>query len=113
VLDARGDPLRLVEPGAAGQAIRTETAALVAAAMVAAVEAPGAFAFGAKIPNVHVAGKTGTAEVPSGSPHGWFVGFAPAEAPTAVVAVLLENSPRGGEDAAPVGGAVLRAALAR
>jgi cell division protein FtsI/penicillin-binding protein 2 len=62
---------------------------------------------------VHVAGKTGTAETPSGLPHGWFVGFAPAEAATAVVAVVIENSPRGGEDAAPVGGAVLRAALAR
>jgi peptidoglycan glycosyltransferase len=113
VLDARGDPLRLVEPGAAGQVIRPETAVAIGIAMVAAVEAPGAFAFGAKIPNVHVAGKTGTAETPSGVPHGWFVGFAPAEAATAVVAVVIENSPRGGEDAAPVGGAVLRAAIAR
>jgi len=113
VLDARGDVLRLVEPGAAGQAVRPETAATIAAARVAAVEAPGAFAAGARIPGVHVAGKTGTAETPSGAPHGWFVGFAPAEAPLAVVAVLIENSPRGGEDAAPVGAAVLRAALAR
>lgn len=113
VLDARGDPLRLVEPGAAGQAIRPDTAATIGAAMVAGVEAPGAFAFGARIPGVRVAGKTGTAEVPSGAPHGWFVGFAPAEAATAAVAVILENSPKGGEDAAPVGAAVLRAALGR
>ena len=113
VLDARGDPLRLVDPGTAGQAIRTDTAATIAAAMVAAVEAPGAFAFGARIPGVHVAGKTGTAEVPSGAPDGWFVGFAPAEAATAVVAVVIENTPRGGEDAAPVGAVVLRAALGR
>jgi len=60
---------------------------------------------------MNVAGKTGTAENPSGPPHGWFIGFAPAEAPTAVVAVLIENSPKGGEDAAPLGGAVLRAAV--
>ncbi|MBI2324960.1 MAG: penicillin-binding protein 2 [Chloroflexi bacterium] len=113
VLDARGDPLRLVEPGAAGQVIRPDTAATIGAAMVAAVEAPGAFAFGARIQGVHVAGKTGTAEVPSGAPHGWFVGFAPAEAATAVVAVIIENTPKGGEDAAPVGGAVLRAAVSR
>lgn len=113
VLDARGDPLRLVEPGPSGQAIRTETAVTVAAAMVAAVEAPGAFAYGARVPGVRVAGKTGTAEVPSGAPHGWFVGFAPAESATVAVAVILENSPRGGEDAAPVGAAVLRAALGR
>jgi peptidoglycan glycosyltransferase len=113
VLDARGDPLRLVEPGAAGQVIRPDTAATIAAAMVAAVEAPGAFAYGARIPGVRVAGKTGTAEVPSGAPHGWFVGFAPAENPTAAVAVVIENSPKGGEDAAPVGAAVLRAAIGR
>jgi cell division protein FtsI/penicillin-binding protein 2 len=62
---------------------------------------------------VIVAGKTGTAETPSGAPHGWFVGFAPAQDPVAVVAVVLENSPKGGEDAALVGAAVLRAALAR
>ena len=113
VLDARGDPLRIVEPGAAGQVIRPDTAATIGAAMVAAVMAPGAFAFGAAIPGVNVAGKTGTAEVPSGAPHGWFIGFAPAQAATAVVAVLIENSPKGGEDAAPVGGAVLRAAVGR
>jgi len=113
VLDARGDVLRLVEPGAAGQVIQPRTAQIVGADMVAAVEAPGAFAFGAKVPGVHVAGKTGTAENPAGAAHGWFVGFAPAEAASVVVAVIIENSPRGGEDAAPVGAAVLRAALGR
>ena len=113
VRDASGAPLRVVDPGAAGQAIRPETAITIGQAMVAAVNAPGAFAAGARIPGVVVAGKTGTAEVPSGAPHGWFVGFAPADAPVAVVAVVIENTPGGGEDAAPVGAAVLRAALGR
>lgn len=113
VLDARGDVLRLIDPGSAGQAIPAQTAAVIAADMVAAVEAPGAFAFGGKVPGVHTAGKTGTAENPAGPPHGWFVGFAPAEQPTAVVAVVIENTPNGGLDAAPVGAAVLRAALGR
>ncbi|MBI2774313.1 MAG: hypothetical protein HYX56_07470 [Chloroflexi bacterium] len=113
VVDAAGNTLRLIEPGALAQAIKPETAATIGAAMVAAVEGPGAFAFGARIPGVRVAGKTGTAENASGLPHGWFVGFAPAESPVAVVAVLIENSPGGGEDAAPVGAAVLRSALGR
>ncbi|MDE3112644.1 MAG: penicillin-binding protein 2 [Chloroflexota bacterium] len=113
VLDASGQPLRLVDPGSAGQVVRPDTAATVAADMVAAVEAPGAYAYGAKIPGVHVAGKTGTAENPSGAPHGWFVGFAPAESPTVVVAVVIENSANGGLDAAPVGAAVMRAALGK
>jgi len=113
VLDARGDVLRLIDPGAAGQVIPLRTAQIIGTDMVAAVEAPGAFAFGAKVAGVHVAGKTGTAENPAGAAHGWFVGFAPAEAATVAVAVIIENSPRGGEDAAPVGAAVLRAALGR
>ncbi len=113
VLSPSGDPLRLIGPGAAAQVISLETAVTIGEAMVVAVNAPGAFAAGARIPGVIVAGKTGTAETPSGAPHGWFVGFAPAQDPIAVVAVLIENSPKGGEDAAPVGAAVLRAALAR
>lgn len=114
VLDANGQPLRLIDPGAAGQVIRPDTAATVTADMVAAVEAPGAFAYPAKIPGVHVAGKTGTAENGRpGFPHGWFVGFAPAEAPTIVVAVAIEYDPAGGLDAAAAGGSVMRAALGR
>ncbi len=39
-----------------------------------------------------VAGKTGSAENPHGNDHGWFVGFAPADDPQVVVAVLYENN---------------------
>lgn len=37
-----------------------------------------------------LAGKTGTAQNTGGPDHGWFVGFAPADHPKIVVAVLLE-----------------------
>lgn len=113
VHDAEGAVVRLIEPGPVGQAIAPGTAQTLTKVMVDAVQAPGAFAAGARVPGVNVAGKTGTAENPSGAPHGWFIGFAPAEAPTHAIAVLLENSPKGGEDAAPVAGAVLRAALGK
>jgi len=39
---------------------------------------------------IKLAGKTGTAQNPGGADHGWFVGFAPADNPKIVVAVLLE-----------------------
>ena len=58
-------------------------------------------------------GKTGTAENAAGAPHGWFVGFAPAEAPVVAVAVIVENAAQGGVDAAPLGGRVMRSALGR
>ena len=111
VRDAGGAVIRTIAPAPAGQPIRADTAAKITTYLVGAVEGPGAFAFGAKIQGVHVAGKTGTAENPSGAAHGWFVGFAPAENPVVAVAVIIENSGQGGLDAAPLGGRVMQAAL--
>jgi len=55
---------------------------------------------------VPVAGKTGTANVGSGTgSHGWFVGLAPAEHPTVVLAVYLPTGR--GTDAAQVAAEVL------
>ncbi|RME41433.1 MAG: penicillin-binding protein 2, partial [Caldilineae bacterium] len=49
-----------------------------------------------------VAGKTGTAETTVDAPHAWFAGYAPADDPAVVVAVLLENAGEGSEKAAPL-----------
>ena len=40
---------------------------------------------------VKVAGKTGTAQVPRGATHAWFVGFFPLDKPRYVICVFLEN----------------------
>ena len=57
----------------------------------------------ARIRNVIVAGKTGTAENPSGNSHSWFAGFAPAEEPRLAIAVILEEAGvSGGQGAAPI-----------
>ena len=44
---------------------------------------------------VSVAGKTGTAQVHQGSPHGWFTGFFPYQAPKFVICVFLEHGGSG------------------
>jgi peptidoglycan glycosyltransferase len=72
----------------------------------------------AAIPNVAVAGKTGTAQTGRDSSHAWFICFAPADAPTVAVAVILENQSNvnevtGGVDAAPIARTVVEAALAQ
>jgi peptidoglycan glycosyltransferase len=67
----------------------------------------------AALPNVTVAGKTGTATNPAGRSHAWFVAFAPAEAPVVAVAIIVENVGYGGTYAAPIARNVLRVALAR
>jgi peptidoglycan glycosyltransferase len=68
---------------------------------------------GVSIPGVAGGGKTGTAEAGDGTSHAWFIGFAPAEAPTVAVAVVVEHGGQGGVVASPIAGQVLRAALAR
>jgi peptidoglycan glycosyltransferase len=66
----------------------------------------------AAIPGVQVAGKTGTAEASKSQlPHAWFIGFAPADAPTVAVAVVLENAGVGGEQAAPAAKQVIQSGL--
>ncbi|MEW6555414.1 MAG: penicillin-binding transpeptidase domain-containing protein [Actinomycetota bacterium] len=89
--------------------ISAETASQVLEMMVHVVEdGTGA---GAAVPGVTVAGKTGTAEVAGRQPHAWFIGIAPAENPTLVVAVVVENAGAGGDVAAPIAGEVIGAAL--
>jgi penicillin-binding protein A len=72
------------------------------------------------IPGVQIASKTGTAEHGTDPrntpPHAWYIAFAPAQSPKVAVAVLVENggdrlSATGGALAAPIGRAVIAAAL--
>ena len=77
----------------------------------------------AAVPGVRIAGKTGTAEVPNGDPHVWFVGFGPVDArpgtPQIAIAVLIESggdlgeNATGGSVAAPVAQRVLSAFFER
>ncbi|MDP9200924.1 MAG: penicillin-binding protein 2 [Gemmatimonadota bacterium] len=55
-----------------------------------AVLEAGGTAGASAIQGLTLAGKTGTAQNTGGEDHGWFVGFAPADHPKIVVAVLLE-----------------------
>ena len=74
------------------------------------------------IPGVQIASKTGTAEHGSDPrhtpPHAWYIAFAPAQSPKVAVAVLVEGTADGGSPsatggalAAPIGRAVIEAAL--
>jgi penicillin-binding protein A len=107
--------IKTVGPRELGRSISARTAAELTAMMVSVVEAGTGTA--AQIPGLRVAGKTGTAEIPGGEPHAWFVSFAPANNPRIVVAVVvlnggdLGNEATGGRVAAPIAKAVLEAAL--
>jgi peptidoglycan glycosyltransferase len=115
IRDPSGRVIKTVGPRELGRSISARTAAELTAMMVSVVEAGTGTA--AQIPGLRVAGKTGTAEIPGGEPHAWFVSFAPANNPRIVVAVVvlnggdLGNEATGGRVAAPIAKAVLEAAL--
>jgi penicillin-binding protein 2 len=88
---------------------------IIKGALVGAVEDKKGTGNKCKLPDVHVAGKTGTAQVIGQDrrqqdenldwehrDHAWFVAYAPAERPELVVAVLCEHAGHGGSVAAPI-----------
>ena len=51
---------------------------------------------------IPVAGKTGTAENPTGEPHALFAGYAPADDPKIAIAVVIENAGQRAAAAVPI-----------
>ncbi len=111
VISAKGSVLRTASPSVWAQPISSATAAGLKELMVQAVNSGTGTA--AALGGVQVAGKTGTAEVSGAESHSWFVCFAPAEDPSVVVAVIVENGGTGGGVAAPIARKVMSAALGR
>lgn len=62
-------------------------------AMINVVE--GGTARASRVAALTIAGKTATSQNPHGADHGWFIGFAPAEAPRIVVAAVIEFAEHG------------------
>jgi peptidoglycan glycosyltransferase len=116
IRDANDDLVREIDDDEWRTAVSSTTAQAVNAMMVDVVN-NGTGGNGA-IDGVNVAGKTGTAQaVNETQVHAWFIAFAPAEAPQVAVAVILEgggslgNEATGGQVAAPIAAAVMRAVL--
>ena len=60
----------------------------------------------ARVPNLRIAGKTGTAQSGKGEDHAWFAGFAPVENPKVALVVFLEHGGHGGVSAAKLASSV-------
>ena len=63
---------------------------------------PGSTARIARLPDIVICGKTGTAENPFGDDHSIFIAFAPKKNPKIAIAVYVENVGFGASWAAPV-----------
>lgn len=112
-LEERGEAgsLGALEPAESRRIIESGLAATMREFMVSVVQ--NGQANGVNIEGIVVGGKTGTAEAGDGTSHAWFIAFAPAQAPTIAIAVVVENGGQGGVVASPIAGQVIRAALAQ
>ena len=79
--------------------------------MYDAVNTPKGTAYKAGFAGLNIYGKTGTVENNGAADHSVFAGFAPGKNPKIVVVCLIENGGFGAEVAAPIAGAVIKAAL--
>ncbi|MFC1867455.1 penicillin-binding protein 2 [Thermodesulfobacteriota bacterium] len=103
---------------------RQENLDLIGDALIAVVNEPHGTGSRARIKDITVAGKTGTAQVitleaeknlnSTGEmidefrDHAWFVSIAPAERPRLALAILIENGGHGGSAAAPIAGRLIK-----
>jgi penicillin-binding protein 2 len=119
-----GTPVKVFPPIVRSQVhINPSVLEEVRAGMVGVVNAGNGTAHGAKLDNVIVAGKTGTAQVvkeaqgvrvkENAGPekyrdHAWFMAFAPADHPQIAIACIIEHGGHGGSSAGPVVKAVMQ-----
>jgi penicillin-binding protein 2 len=109
------EPLRYKAEFQQGIALAPEKLALIKDGMWAVVNEPGGTAFGSRVANFEMGGKTGTAQVVGRETrertnvkgkdfdtHAWFMGFGPVDKPGMVVVVFVENGGHGNLAAAPL-----------
>jgi penicillin-binding protein 2 len=115
VVDANGKIVKPFQP----QVIRKldlsqNTLATVRQGLRMVVNGPAGTARMLEMPEVAIAGKTGSAEygLPDATgkklTHAWFIGYAPAEKPEIAIVVFIEDGVSGSGVAAPIGGQIIR-----
>ena len=120
-----GKLLREFQPEVVRKAgVKDASLVLIREGLEAVVNEPGGTAYRSRLPDVHFAGKTGTAQVMKlgqkqkldpttvaylSRDHAWFAAYAPAEEPEVVVVVLNEHGGWGAEAAAPAAAKVVSA----
>lgn len=107
--------------------VKTENLELIKNALIGVVNSPRGTGTKARVPEVTVAGKTGTAQVIALDAdknsdkeddipvkfrdHAWFVSIAPVKKPRLAIAVLVEHGGHGGSAAAPIAKEMIKAYL--
>ena len=87
--------------------LKKEVFRIVKEGMKGAVNQPNGTAYGSRVQNVSMSGKTGTAQSVGKTgknlgDHGWFIAFAPADEPVISISVLVEHGGFGAAVSAPI-----------
>jgi penicillin-binding protein 2 len=113
IVGSDGKPLKTFEPViAADIKMKKEVFKIVKSGMQGVVNEPSGTAYGSRIQNVHMSGKTGTAQSSGAEKgknlgdHAWFIAYAPSEDPSIAISVLVEYGGHGSSAAAPVAKAI-------
>jgi len=110
IKDSKGEMLETFQPRVLHHiGLTPEDHEIILKAMEMVITGPHGTGGSARVPNVRIGGKTGSAENPHGElTHALFIGVGPVEHPEISISVILENIGHGGSFAAPAAGAVLR-----
>ena len=118
-----GKVLKVFEPNPVRHVdLDPEARQVIVEGLTAVVNEPGGTAYGARLKDIVLAGKTGTAQVKRigavrvknvnmdywDRDNAWFVGFAPADDPEIAVVVLNEHAGFGGAESAPTVAALVK-----
>lgn len=112
IVGNEGKDLKRFEPVVAADIkMKKDVFRIVKEGMQGVVNEPSGTAYGSRVQNVHMSGKTGTAQ---STPvqgkdlgdHAWFIAYAPSEDPSIAIAVLIEYGGHGSSAAAPLAKAI-------
>jgi penicillin-binding protein 2 len=123
IVDIEGNDLKKIKPEVrAHLSLSEKTLKIVKSGLWGVVNEPHGTAHRARLKDISVSGKTGTAQVVRIRrdkvshkkvavhlrDHAWFVAFAPSGSPTIAMSVLIEHGGHGGSAAAPIAGEFLK-----
>lgn len=109
IVSPQGNVIKVFEPVMATNVkLRKEAATIVREGLKGVVNEPRGTAYGSRLQNISMSGKTGTAQsvgmekgVGKGD-HAWFVAYAPSDDPAIAMSVLVEHAGHGATTAAPI-----------
>ena len=124
IQDSEGQVIRESHVEVAGTlAVSPDNLKIVKSGLFKVVNERGGTAYGSRIENIPMSGKTGTAQVVGRSddnetddgekkrkflPHAWFTAYAPSDDPKIAVTVIVEHGEHGSSAAAPIASEMIR-----